>query len=169
MMRRLLLAIALPSGGPGTPCRHLLLASAMGQFTDITGSYTLDPATDELDDIDVTIGTGNVDTGSRQRDRDLGTARCPTMHFVGYPAVRTGPHSGRVAGELTLRSVTRPVDLLVTLGDHAATATTSIKRSDFGMRPGLASLFIADRVDIRIEIRDMHGGTGPGRRLMHTA
>lgn len=184
MIRRLLLVacllLPLPAGAApeahevsaanaqvGFAIRYLLVARATGRFTDIAGSFSFDPATDELGAIDVTIGTGSVDTGSPRRDRDLqgddffATARYPTMRFIGRTATRTGPHSGRVTGDLTLRGITRPVDLDVTLADHHATAMTSIKRSDFGMRPGLASLFIADRVDIRIEIRDLPAGTAP--------
>ncbi|MFY8095988.1 MAG: YceI family protein [Niveispirillum sp.] len=150
----------------GFSIRYLLVAKATGRFTDIAGSFTFDPETDELGGIDVTLGTGSVDTGSPRRDRDLqgedffATARYPAMRFIGQRAARTGPHTGRVSGELTLRGVTRPVDLDVALGDHRAIATASIKRSDFGMRPGLASLVIADRVEIRIEINDLPGGTG---------
>lgn len=183
MVRRLLLAAALLTSMPvlaapqvqtvsaanaqvGFSIRYLLVAKATGRFTDIAGSFSFDPDTDEVGSIDVTIGTGSVDTDSPRRDRDLqgedffATAQYPAMRFIGHHAVRTGPHEGRVSGELTLRGVTRPVDLEVTLGDHRATAITSIKRGDFGMRPGLASLFIADRVEIRIEIKDLPGGTG---------
>lgn len=147
--------------------RYLLIAKATGRFTDVAGSYSFDPQADELGAIDVTIGTGSVDTGSPGRDRDLAgedffwTDRYPTMHFISRHAVRTGPHAGRVEGDLTLRGVTRPVVLLVAMGDHAATATTSVKRSEFGMRPGLAGLVIADKVDIRIEIRGLPDGTAP--------
>lgn len=151
----------------GFSIRYLIVARAQGGFTDIHGVFTLDPVTQEMDAIDVTIATASVDTGSPRRDRDLQgedffwTGRYPSMRFQGHHAIRTGPHSGRVSGELTLRGVTRPVDLDVTLGDHAATAVASIRRGDFGMRPGLASLVIADRVDIRIEITGLPGGTGP--------
>ncbi|MFV3129979.1 YceI family protein [Niveispirillum sp. KHB5.9] len=153
--------------GVGFSIRYMLVAKASGRFNDITGSYSFDPEADELGAIDVTIGTGSVDTGSPGRDRDLAgedffwTDRYPTMHFISRHAVRTGPHAGRVEGDLTLRGVTRPVVLMVALGDHMATATTSVKRSEFGMRPGLAGLVIADKVDIRIEIRDLPGGTAP--------
>lgn len=184
MVRRLLLAAILLLSHPalamaenheigpdnirvGFSIRYLLVARVTGGFADIHGSFALDPVTQELDAIDVTIGTASINTGSPRRDRDLRgedffwTARYPAMHFQGSHAVRTGPHTGRVVGELTLRGVTRPVALDVTLGDHAATAVTSIRRGEFGMRPGLASLFIADRVDIRIEITGLPGGTGP--------
>lgn len=184
MIPRLLLAAALLLSAPvlaapqtqavsaantqvGFSIRYLLVAKATGRFTDIAGSFSFDPDTDELGGIDVTLGTGSVDTGSPRRDRDLqgedffATDRYPAMRFVGHHAIRTGPHRGRVSGQLTLRGVTRPIDLDVTLGNHRAIAITSIKRSDFGMRPGLASLVIADRVEIRIEINDLPGGTGP--------
>ena len=155
------------NAGVGFSIRYLVVAKAAGRFTDIQGVFNLDPVTQELGAIDVTIGTGSVDTGSPRRDRDLqgddffATAKYPSMHFVSRTATRTGPHTGRVAGDLTLRGITRPIDLNVTLHDHSATATTSIKRSDFGMRPGLVSLFIADKVDIQIDIRNLPDGTGP--------
>lgn len=151
----------------GFSIRYLLVAKASGHFTDIAGSYDFDAATGALGAIDVTIGTGSVDTGSPRRDRDLAgedffwTARYPTMHFAGRQAVRTGPHAGYIEGDLTLRGVTRPVVLMLVLDDHRATATTSVSRSQFGMRPGLAGLVIADKVEIRIEIKDLPGGTGP--------
>ncbi|OYQ35317.1 hypothetical protein CHU95_08870 [Niveispirillum lacus] len=147
--------------------RYLLVAKATGRFSDVSGSFTFDPQTDEVGGIDVAIATSSVDTGSPARDRDLQGAdffasdEYPTMRFIGHETVRTGPHSGRVSGNLTLRGITRPVVLEVSLDHRRATATTSIRRSDFGMQPGLASLFIADRVAIRIEISDLPHGTDP--------
>lgn len=147
--------------GVGFSIRYLAMARATGRFTDITGSYRFDADTGTLDAIDVSIGTASVDTGSPRRDTDLRKPgffwvdQYPTMHFHSLRAVRTGPHAGRIEGELTLRGVTRPLVLMLTLGDGTATATTRIRRSDFGLRDGLIGFFIADNVDIRIDIRQL--------------
>ncbi len=147
--------------GVGFSIRYLAMAHATGRFTDLAGTYRFDAETGTLDAIDVSIGTASIDTGSPRRDADLRKPgffwvdQYPTMRFHSLRAVRTGPHAGRIEGELTLRGITRPIVLMLALADGNATATTRIRRSDFGLRDGLIGFFIADNVDIRIDIRQL--------------
>lgn len=73
--------------------------------------------------------------------------------------VRTGPQAATVTGDLTFHGVTRPVTLKAVFNGAGADpiskvytvgfdATTTIRRSDFGVKTDVP--LIGDAVDIRI-------------------
>ena len=82
------------------------------------------------------------------------------MTFVGTGAEPTGETTGTIEGELTLLGVTRPVTLDATFNkagrypfgdEHYAVgvdATTTIRRSDFGMTYGVENDWVGDEVRI---------------------
>jgi polyisoprenoid-binding protein YceI len=149
----------------GFTVRYLALAKAEGRFPAVQGNVQFDPDSGQVADIDVTIGTDSVDTGQPARDARLRgegffwTERYPTMHFKGLAVERTGPASGLIRGELTLRGVTRPLVLEVTTtpdqeaapGQLFITARGTLDRRDFGMVDGVVGLFIANKVALRID------------------
>jgi polyisoprenoid-binding protein YceI len=131
----------------------------------VQGEVQFDPDSGQVADIDVTIGTDSVDTGQPSRDARLRgegffwTERYPTMHFKGLHVERTGPASGVIQGELTLRGVTRPLALDVSITPDQdgvpdqlfITVKGTLDRRDFGMVDGVAGLFIANKVALRID------------------
>ncbi len=149
----------------GFAVRYLAVAKAEGRFPTVQGDVQFDPDSGQVADIDVTIGTDSVDTGQPARDARLRgegffwTERYPTMHFKGLSVERTGPASGVIRGELTLRGVTRPLvlDVAITPDQDGAsgrlfiTAKGALDRRDFGMVDGVAGLFIANKVTLRID------------------
>lgn len=149
----------------GFSVRYLAVAKAEGRFPAVQGDVTFDPDSGQVADIDVTIGTDSVDTGQPARDARLRgegffwTERYPTMHFKGLSVERTGPASGIIRGELTLRGVTRPLVLDVAItpdqdgspGRLFITAKGALDRRDYGMVDGVAGLFIANKVALRID------------------
>lgn len=148
---------------------HMGFAQTMGQFTEAEGSFVFDDAKPSVSDIDVRIAAASVDTHHQARDEHLRkedflwVEKYPDITFRGTGAEQTGPRTGKITGELTIRGVTRPVILDVTwnksgeylMGDkHWAagiSARTTIKRSDFGMTYALQGGAVGDEVDIILE------------------
>lgn len=148
---------------------HMGFAKTMGQFTQAEGSFVFDDAKPSVSDIDVRIAAASVDTHHQARDEHLRKEeflwvdKYPDITFHGTGAEQTGPRTGKIMGELTIRGVTRPVTLDVTwnksgeymMGDkHWAagiSARTTIRRSDFGMTYALQGGAVGDEVDIILE------------------
>jgi polyisoprenoid-binding protein YceI len=128
--------------------RHLIVSKVRGRFTDVSG--TINVAANPLEStVEVVIGAASIDTG--QPDRDNHVRSADFLDLEKYPNLTyrsTGvkSHSGSefvLGGELTIRDVTRDVDLAVEYGGTvmspfgqeviAFTATTEIDREEFGI------------------------------------
>ena len=148
---------------------HVGFARTLGQFREATGTFVFDPDKPSVSDIDVTIKAASVDTQHTARDEHLRkedflwVEKYPEITFRGTSAKQTGPRTGTVTGDLTIRGVTRAVTLDVTwnksgeypFGDkHWATgisARTTIRRSEFGMTYALQGGLVGDEVEIVLE------------------
>lgn len=171
-------AIALPAGAadsytvdpghtyPNFEINHLGFSVMHGRFGATTGKITLDPAA-KSGSIDITIDAASVDTGHAKRDAHLkseeffNVAKFPTLTYKATRLKFNGDKLAGADGELTLLGVTRPVPLTVTAfncGPHpmnkkptcGATATATLKRSDFGMTAYVPK--VGDEVKISIEV-----------------
>lgn len=146
---------------------HVGFAKTLGQFTRAEGSFVFDPEKPAVSDIAVIIDAASINTQHEERDRHLRAKdflwveEHPQITFRGTSAEQTGPRTGRVAGDLTIRGVTQPVMLDVVwnksgqypFGDmHYAigiSARGKIKRSDFGMTYAVEGGMVGDEVEIR--------------------
>jgi polyisoprenoid-binding protein YceI len=134
----------------GFSVRHLMITNVRGAFEKFSGTITYDASRPEATRIEATIDVASVSTRHAQRDGDLrgelffDVAHHPMMTFVSRSARAVGPGAIDVVGALTIRGVAREVTLAVRdISDVVtdlrggkrlgATATTSIKRSDYGM------------------------------------
>jgi polyisoprenoid-binding protein YceI len=144
---------------------HFGLSNITGRFDEVTGTLAFDPANLAASSINVTIPIASVSTGVAKLDDHLESpdffdaAQFPTATFASTKVTADGEGKWKVAGNLTLHGVTRPVVLDVTVnyvGPHPMNkapvagfdASTTIKRSEFGidrMLPGVPD-------DIRIRI-----------------
>jgi len=132
----------------GFSVRHLVVSKVRGRFTEVGG--TINVSANPLEStVEVVIGAASIDTG--QADRDNHVRSADFLDLEKYPNVTyrsTGvkSHSGSefvLSGELTIRDVTRDVDLAVEYGGTvispfgqeviAFTATTEIEREEFGI------------------------------------
>jgi len=152
---------------------HLGFSRSEGEFHDLRGGFQFDPEHWDRSRCEVQIGVASLDLDDAAWNRKLlgkdwfDAQAHPEMQFrcTGMTQVENG--HGRIDGELTLRGVTRPVSLEVTF-NRAAThkyslqfiagfsATTSIKRSDFGMTSLLPE--VGDDIEIRLEIEGIREG-----------
>jgi polyisoprenoid-binding protein YceI len=149
---------------------HLGYSRMIGQFQEFAGEFTFDDQAVENSAVNVTIQTASVDTDEQARDDHLrspdffNAAEFPEMTFASTTVERTGDKTGRITGDLTLLGVTKPVTLDVTFNQKAPhplpqysgvevagfSATTTIKRSEFGMSTFVPA--IGDEIEIILEV-----------------
>jgi polyisoprenoid-binding protein YceI len=146
--------------------KHLGVSTVRGAFTKVSGSAKYDPADASKDSVDVTIDANSVDTRVEMRDKDLRSPnfldvqKYPTITFKSKQAKAAGDGKLQIVGDLTIHGVTKEVVLDVD-GPSApikdpwgnqrigASATTKIKRQDFGITylPGV----VGDDLTITID------------------
>lgn len=130
--------------------RHMMIATVRGEFRKVTGTINLDEKDISKSSVEAVIDATTIDTREERRDNDLRSAnffdvaKFPTITFKSKSVTRLGEGKFKVAGDLTMHGVTREVILNVE-GLNAqvndprrgpkmgASATTQIKRSDFGL------------------------------------
>lgn len=151
---------------PSFEISHFGFSTYRGRFDKTSGSITLD-RDKKTGSADVTIDAASVSTGVPKLDDHLrnpdffDTTKHPTIRFKSQDFKFNGDKLVAVNGNLTLHGVTKPVSLTVSsflCGDHplkkvpmcGADATTTLKRSDFGMSK--YSPNIGEDVLLRIEI-----------------
>jgi len=131
----------------------------------ITGTLTLDEKAPQNSSVSVTIPiddllTGVVKLDEHLKSKDFFDAETyPTATFVSSKVTLTGKDTAKVEGTLTLHGVSKPEVLNVTLnkiGENmfkkktaGFSATTTIKRSDFGITTYLPML--GDDVKLYVE------------------
>jgi polyisoprenoid-binding protein YceI len=155
----------------GFAVRHMAVSKVRGRLSKFSGTLVLaeDPADSKAT---VTIDATSVDTRDENRDAHLRTndffdvENHPTWTFTSTSIKPDGPSEFKVDGDLTIRGVTKPVTLDVSLegvvkdpyGNHRVgfSASTSINREDFGVAFGAVmeagGLVVAKKVDIQIEL-----------------
>jgi polyisoprenoid-binding protein YceI len=128
--------------------RHLVVSKVRGSFSGTTGTITI--AADPLEStVAATIPAETINTGSPDRDKHLRSAdfldveNHPTLEFRSTGLVVDGKNHFVLRGDLTIRGVTRPVDLKVEFEGVAQspwgqeviafTASTEFDREDFGI------------------------------------
>ncbi len=147
---------------------HMSLSKVRGHFGNIGGTIVLNEADITKSTVNVTIDVTTVSTGVTQRDNDLKSAKFfdatqfPTATFVSTSVSKSG--SGMtVAGNLTLHGVTKPVVLQVDgptgpvpgmdKKPHSGfSATTTLKRTDFGIAAGFPTTVVGDDVALTIDL-----------------
>jgi polyisoprenoid-binding protein YceI len=147
---------------------HMGLANVRGRFGNITGTIVLNDADVTKSTVNVTIDTTTVDTGVAPRDADLKSdhffdvAQFPTATFVSTSVSKTSDGL-TISGNLTLHGVTKPVTLQA-IGPNGPkvsmdkkthmgfTATTTIKRTDFGIAPTYPAAAIGDDIQLIIDL-----------------
>jgi polyisoprenoid-binding protein YceI len=127
--------------------RHLMISKVRGRFDDVAGTITV-AEVPEKSSVEVTIGAASVRTGEDQRDAhlrsgdffDVDTHPQWTFKSTG---VEVSGDQWKVAGDLTISGVTKPVVLDVDFEGANITpwgtsalgfsATTEIDREDWGL------------------------------------
>lgn len=153
--------------------RHMMVTNVRGEFSGVQGSIVLDPSNIEASSVKVTIDASTIDTRLPDRDEHLRSAdfldvaNHPVMTFSSRRVQRVRDGVLHLTGDLTLRGVTREVTLDVSgptspITDpwgnvkRGASATTTIRRSDFGLMWNkvleAGGLMVSDDVAITIDL-----------------
>ena len=136
-----------------------------GSFTDWKGTVTVDDADVPNSKVDVVVKTTSIQMLDEQQTNMLKDAdyfdvqHFPEMTFHSTHIERVGDNALKVEGDITLRGVTRPMTLAVTVTDRQPKAAPgaryarfrgagTIKRSDFGMTKYLD--VVGDTVELSI-------------------
>ena len=129
--------------------RHLL-GTARGEFHKFSGTIEVDPAQPERASVNVKILVASIDTGIRKRDDHLLSAeffdakKFPEIIFRSRSVKRFATDKGEIAGDFTMRGVTRLIKLQVKLvtplvgGEIPArtrwlVTSGPLRRKDFGL------------------------------------
>ena len=148
---------------------HIGYADVLGLFLKGEGSFVYDDAARSLSDLTMTVRADSVFTNHDERDGHLKSGDFldaeaePEITFVMTGAEPTGETTGIVKGDLTLRGQTRPIEVEVRLnkaevspiGDQyrlGLTATTTVRRSDFGSTYAVDNGWVADAIPVRFEM-----------------
>jgi polyisoprenoid-binding protein YceI len=150
--------------------RHFGLTKIRGRFTGVAGEVVIDDDR-SASSVVVTIDTASVSSGDAARDEHLRSAdffdvdRHPTATFRSTAVTMDGP-SATLAGELTIKGVSRPVTLDVDYLGRAHdpwgnersvfSAAGTIDREDWGMTWNMlletGGLLVSKQIRLEIEL-----------------
>jgi polyisoprenoid-binding protein YceI len=153
--------------------RHMMITNVRGGFRNIKGEVVYDPENPANSRIEAEIDASTIDTREPQRDAHLRSAdfldveKFPAITFRSTRVEPDGEGEWKVAGNLTIHGATRPVVLSVDgLAPEGrdpwgnvrtgASATTKIKRSDFGLQWNAAletgGVLVGDELKIELDL-----------------
>ncbi|GGC98696.1 YceI family protein [Aquisalinus flavus] len=145
---------------------HLGFSNPMVRWGDWDANLNWDADNPENSTLDVTIDATSVDTGVDDFNTHLNssdffnTAEYPQISFTSTALEVTGPESGILTGDLTIRDTTMPVTMDVTINKAGFeergnvhklgfSGRTTVLRSDFGLDAYVPN--VSDEVDIIVE------------------
>ncbi len=108
-----------PHSQMGFTAKYMGVVDVHGSFSDFRGTLMLVPADPSRTTVSVVMDANSIDTGNKQRDRDLRGAdffdvvRFPKLRFTSTHVDKKGDGFA-VTGDLTIRNVTKSVVLDVT-------------------------------------------------------
>lgn len=153
--------------------KHMMIAKVHGAFEKLSGKLVYDAAAPNKSNIEVVIDASSINTHEAQRDTHLKSAdffdveKFPTINFKSTSIEGFGPEI-KVIGDLNIHGVTQKVTLIVE-GPTAevkdpygklkigASATTKIKRKDFGLTWNAAleagGVLVGDDININLDVQ----------------
>jgi polyisoprenoid-binding protein YceI len=154
----------------GFTARHLMITKVRGRFGKVEGHVTI--GEDRLDSsVEATIDMASIDTGDAGRDEHLRSAdffdveQHPTMSFRST-GVRADGGDHVLTGDLTIKGVTRPVELELEFdgvsgdpwgGTRAGfTAEADVDRKDWGLEWNVAlesgGVLVSDKIKLHLDV-----------------
>jgi polyisoprenoid-binding protein YceI len=153
--------------------RHMMITNVRGGFSGVQGTVEYDSENPSASKIDVTIDAGTINTLMPDRDAHLKSAdfleveKYPAITFQSKSVTTNADGELLARGDLTIHGVTKEAILKVD-GPSAegkdpwgnarigASATTKIKRSDFGLTWNTAleagGFLVGDELKIELEV-----------------
>ena len=155
----------------GFVTRHAMVTKVRGQFDEFEGTArTQAGLTDAA--IEVTAQVASIDTRNADRDGHLRAGdffdaeQFPTLTFRSTEVTAADDETMRVAGDLTIKGVTKPVTIDFEFGGIATDpygnerigfeGSTTVNRKDFGMEFNAAletgGVLIGEKIKLEFEI-----------------
>ena len=154
--------------------RHMMISTVRGRFKRFSGTVEADEQNQTTARVEVQIDAASIDTGDDKRDTHLrspdflNVEQYPSITFKSTKIEQRDTTHGQIAGNLTIRDVTKPVILEVEYAGMAKSpwgtisagfsAHTRINRKDWGLNWNVAletgGWLVSDeiRVDIEVEL-----------------
>jgi polyisoprenoid-binding protein YceI len=135
-----------------------------GTFEKWDAALTYTSAHVEDGVLDVKIQAASVDTGSGMKDGKLKSKdffdaeQDPYITFRSSKIVQTGPNTFDIPGTFTIRGVSKPETLNLTVtgtkgsGHGEISGTMAFDRKEYGMNSGIPFIKIADRVEVTVHL-----------------
>jgi polyisoprenoid-binding protein YceI len=145
---------------------HMGLSFYTMRLDDFSGSYSYDPRHPAGSKISIALDPASIDTGNPHFDAMIAAdyleaGKYPSISFVSTAIRARGDH-GTVSGVLTMHGVSKPIILHVVyhgyFGDEKPermgfSASTTFKRSDFGVDPNVPAEGDDAMISIEAEFR----------------
>jgi polyisoprenoid-binding protein YceI len=149
---------------------HFGFSNPSARFDKIEGSLLLDKSDITKSTVSVSLPLAGIDTGVAKLDDELkgpeffDSAKFPTITFKSTKVEKSGENGLRVTGDLTVHGVTKSVTLdgkvnkigifeipgVMKAPAAGFDATTTLKRSDFGVTKYLP--LVSDEIPVRITL-----------------
>jgi polyisoprenoid-binding protein YceI len=137
--------------------------SIEGTFDKWDATLTVTSPAAETAVFDVTIYADSVNTGSAIKNSKLKSkdffdvAESPLITFKSTKNIQTGPDTFEVDGNFTIRGITKPEKLKLTVSGKGTGAghvegTMAFDRREFGMNSGIPFIKVADRVEVTVNL-----------------
>jgi polyisoprenoid-binding protein YceI len=147
--------------------RVMSVATTRGRFNALRGHLHIDEQNPASSWVEAEVDAASIHTHNILRDVHLRSTsffavkKYPKIAFYSTNVERSGGHTYKVTGNLTLHGVTRPITFDVEYSGQSAgldmhtglTAKATISRKDFGLGQGMTVRFAAsDRATIEIAL-----------------
>jgi polyisoprenoid-binding protein YceI len=154
--------------------KHMMISNVKGHFTGVNGVLSLHETDATFSGVEAAIEVATINTRDEGRNAHLKSAdffnadQFPTMSLKSTSIVRNADGDLVVAGDLTIRGVTRKVEFAVEGPTPAAkdpwgntriglSATTKINRKDFGLTWNAAletgGLLVGEEITITLDLQ----------------
>jgi polyisoprenoid-binding protein YceI len=113
--------------------------------------------------LDIEAQAASVDTGSGMKDGKLkgkdffDAENNPLISFKSTKIIQTGPNTFDIPGTFTIRGVSKPETLSLTVsgigtGEGEVKGIMAFDRKEYGMNSGIPFIKIADRVEVEVDL-----------------
>ena len=143
-----------------------------GKFDKWDATLTFTSPDETTGVLEIKIQAASVDTGSGMKNSKLKSKdffdveQNPLITFKSTKFLATGPHTIEVDGDFTIRGVSNPEKLVLTVsgkgtGSGEIKGSMVFNRKDYGMNKGIPFIKIADHVDVNFHLKGKRVGGPP--------
>lgn len=161
--------------------KHMMIAAVRGRFTKFNGTLKVNDADLLKSSVEGSVEAASLDTHDPNRDAHLRSPdffdaeKYPMLSFRGTRITPKGDDRYQVAGDLTIKDVTREVVFEVTNEGHSKdpwgnqrwglTAQTTINRKEYGLNWNVAletgGWLVGDQIKVNVDLELVYQADTP--------